>query len=166
MSGCIEAACENCANIEVGERRNQIAAITAGFLFFAGWWFAIDASATNYENTKDIFHICGVFASISMFMVNSISNGQLRGEEFGDYTGGCLGVMGSRIWFFFGFLMGFGSLIGAAWILFGEYLFGNPEHSNFNPKSMYPGVAFFLQNLFIFFSSVVYKFGRSEDQWS
>jgi hypothetical protein len=28
---------------------------------------------------------------------------------------------------------------------------------------VYPGVAVFLQNLFIFFSSVMYKFGRVED---
>jgi len=165
MSGCLEAPCENCANIDVGERRNQIAAILSGFLFFAGWWFAIDASATSYESTKDIFHICGVFASISMLMVNLVTNDQLRGESF-NHTDGCLGVMGSRIWFFFGFLMGFGSLIGAAWILFGEYLYPSPEHTNFRPVSNYPGVAFLLQNLFIFFSSIVYKFGRSEDQWA
>jgi hypothetical protein len=51
--------------------------------------------------------------------VNAVSNGQLRGESF---TTGCLGVRGARIWFFFGFLLGFGALIGASWILFGEYL--------------------------------------------
>ena len=51
--------------------------------------------------------------------VNAISNGQLRGES---YTEGCLGVRSARVWFFFGFLLGFGSLIGASWILFGEYV--------------------------------------------
>jgi hypothetical protein len=38
-------------------------------------------------------------------------------------------------------------------------------HGDFAPKSTYPGVAFFLQNLFIFLASVAYKFGRSEDMW-
>ena len=51
--------------------------------------------------------------------VNAVSNGQLRGES---YTTGCLGIRGARVWFFFGFLLGFGSLIGACWILFGEYV--------------------------------------------
>ena len=71
--------------------------------------------------------------------------------------------MGSKIWFFFGFLMGFGSLIGAGWILFGEYLFYDEQYTNFAPESMWPGFAFFLQNLFIFISSVIYRFGRSEE---
>jgi hypothetical protein len=53
------------------------------------------------------------------FRVNAVSNGQLRNES---YTTGCLGLMGARVWFFVGFLLGFGSLIGASWILFGEYL--------------------------------------------
>lgn len=107
--------------LDLGERRNKVASIAAGILFFSGWWFAIDAAACYPEKTelKDVFHICGVFATLSMFMVNAVSNGQLRGES---YTTGCMGVAGARIWFFIGFLLGFGSLIGAFWILFGEYV--------------------------------------------
>ena len=60
----------------------------------------------------------------------------------------------------------FSALLGSAWILFGEYVFPTDEaKSVFNPKSSYPGVAFFLQNLFIFSSSVIFKFGRNEDLW-
>ena len=110
-----------------------------------------------------------------------MSNGQLTGEA---YTTGCLGANGVRIWFFFGFLLGFGSLIGASWILFGEYVtesnqshsicyfwslmtvvFFSAEGKTFHPKSTYPGVAIFLQNACIFFASLIYKFGRSEDLW-
>ena len=54
-----------------------------------------------------------------LFRVNAVSNGQLRGES---YTTGCMGIGGARVWFFIGFLLGFGSLIGAFWILFGEYV--------------------------------------------
>ena len=96
-------------NVDLNEKRNKIASIVSGFLFFSGWWFAIDASATYYEDTRDVFHLCGVFATISMFMVNAVSNSLLRGEGF---TDGCLGPVGARIWFFFGFMMGFGSLLG------------------------------------------------------
>ena len=54
--------------------------------------------------------------------------------------------------------------LGSAYILFGEYVHDD-EAKTFNPKYTYPGVAFFLQNLFIFFASITYKFGRSEDMW-
>ena len=57
----------------------------------------------------DVFHLCGVFSTISMIMVNSVSNSVIRGESF---TEGVLGVGGARIWFFVGFLMGFASFIG------------------------------------------------------
>ena len=96
-------------NIDFSEKRNKIASIISGFFFFSGWWFALDASATYHQDTRDVFHLCGVFATISMFMVNAVSNSLLRGESF---TDGCLGPVGARIWFFFGFMMGFGSLIG------------------------------------------------------
>lgn len=55
--------------------------------------------------------------------INSVSNGQIRGES---YTDGCLGQTAARVWLFIGFLMGFGSLIAAAWILFGFYVVNNP----------------------------------------
>ena len=187
MSRLLEACPFECLqNVDLNEKRNKIASIASGFLFFSGWWFAIDASATYYEDTRDVFHLCGVFATISMFMVNAVSNSLLRGEGF---TDGCLGPVGARIWFFFGFMMGFGSLlgnylnfditgwhhkrrvpasklccVGSAYILFGEYVHDD-EAKTFNPKYTYPGVAFFMQNLFIFFASVIYKFGRSEDMW-
>merc|ERR1711879_472928 len=145
--------------LAVNDRRNLVASVASGILFFVGWWLAIDAAAcyTDKTDLKDVFHICGVFGTVSMLMVNAVSNRQLRGEG---YEYGCLGVNGVRIWFFFGFLMGFGSLIGAAWILFGEYV----SNTNFNPKTTYPGVAIFLQNACIFFASIIYKFGRSDTE--
>jgi len=150
-------------NIDLSEKRNKIASIISGFFFFSGWWFALDASATYHQDTRDVFHLCGVFATISMFMVNAVSNSLLRGESF---TDGCLGPVGARIWFFFGFMMGFGSLIGACYILFGEYVYVSDNvNNNFKPEHTYPGVAFFLQNVFIFLSSITFKFGRSEDMW-
>ena len=96
--------------------------------FFFGWWLAIDAAAVytakseeGYKtDLKDVFHICGVFATISMFMINGVSSAALESPD--SYTDGCLGTNGARIWFFFGCLMGFGSLIGASYILFGEYV--------------------------------------------
>ncbi len=71
--------------------------------------------------------------TLTNLRVNAVSNGQLRGEAF---TTGCLGVRGARIWFFFGFLLGFGALIGACWILFGEYLIPS-KHSSVHATKNY-----------------------------
>merc|ERR1712029_1214440 len=149
MAGCLDTV--KMPNMEwlettLRDRRNLVASISSGVLFFFGWWLAIDAAAcyTDKNDLKDVFHICGVFGTISMFMVNAVSNGQLTGEA---YTTGCLGANGVRIWIFFG-----------------EYV-TETEGKTFHPKSTYPGVAIFLQNACIFFASLIYKFGRSEDLW-
>ncbi|XP_064617685.1 transmembrane protein 50A-like [Liolophura sinensis] len=159
MSGFLDnCQCSRCDCIELGERRNAVAAVASGILFFTGWWLVIDA-ATMYQNQADFnhaYHTCGVIATLAFFMINSVSNGQIRGES---YTTGCMGQTGARIWLFLGFLLGFGALIAASWILFGFYVV--PP----NPPPQWPGIAVFLQNALIFFSALVFKFGRTEDLW-
>ena len=66
----------------------------------------VDASITDHENTKDLYHLCGVFSVLSLLMVNSISNGHLQSD--GLYTDGILSGVAAKIWFFVGFLFGFG----------------------------------------------------------
>jgi len=170
MSGCLERIrVPDMEWFREGNRRNLVASVVSGVLFFFGWWLAIDAAAVytakseeGYKtDLKDVFHICGVFATISMFMINGVSSAALESPD--SYTDGCLGTNGARIWFFFGCLMGFGSLIGASYILFGEYVTQH-ENATFKPTYTYPGVAIFLQNLFIFMASLIFKFGRSEEQ--
>ena len=65
-----------------------------------------DASVSDHDNTRDLYHLCGVFGALSLFMVNTVSNGQLQGDSL--YTDGLLGGVGAKIWFFLGFLVGFG----------------------------------------------------------
>ncbi|XP_064107750.1 transmembrane protein 50A [Macrobrachium rosenbergii] len=161
MPGCCVHIPENmpalCENWDPSERRNFIASVVSGCLFFLGWWFVIDAAAQYPSNDvfNHAYHACGVIATLAMLMVNTVSNGQIRGDM---YTDGCIGPFGARIWLFLGLMLSFGSIIAACWILFGGYVI---------PKSQiqWPGVAVFLQNMFIFFSSVIYKIGRSEDNW-
>ncbi|KXJ25714.1 transmembrane protein 50A [Exaiptasia diaphana] len=151
MSGCLDnITCPGWTDA-VAERRNLIASIIAGSLFHIGWWFLIDAAATSTFDPA--YHSPGVFSTVAVFMINAVSNAQVRGES---YTTGCLGQTGARVWLIIGFLMAFGSLIAACWILFGAYVVTEAE----NP---WPGVAIFLQNALIFFSAFVFKFGRSED---
>ncbi|XP_038575678.1 transmembrane protein 50B-like isoform X1 [Micropterus salmoides] len=143
--------------IDWGERRNAVASTAAGVLFFTGWWIMIDAAVTypTQDKMNHAFHTCGVFSTIAFFMINAVSNGQVRGDTYGE---GCLGRTGARLWLFIGFMMMFGSLIASIWILFGGYVVPKKE-------VVAPGLAVFFQNAFIFFSTLIYKFGRTEDLW-
>eukprot|EP00064_Thunnus_orientalis_P023095 superscaffoldBa00008407_g23323 len=102
----------------------------------------IDAAVTypSQEQLNHAFHTCGVFSTIAFFLINAVSNGQVRGDMYGE---GCLGRTGARLWLFLGFMMMFGSLIASIWILFGGYVV--PK------KEVAPGLAVFFQNAFIFF---------------
>jgi len=146
----------NCNTFFEGERRNTVASVAAGSLFFIGWWIIFDVAAAKYHDFDNAYYICGVLGTLALFMINVISNGQLRGDAF---TEGCLGPRGSRIWLFIGFVLGFGALIASGWILFAGYIFQK------GVETKWPGVAVFLQNFCIFLSALVYKFGRSEDLW-
>ncbi|XP_065786155.1 transmembrane protein 50A [Muntiacus reevesi] len=156
MSGFLEGLrCSEC--VDWGEKRNTIASIAAGVLFFTGWWIIIDAAVIypRMDEFNHSYHACGVIATIAFLMINAVSNGQVRGDS---YSEGCLGQTGARIWLFIGFMLAFGSLIASMWILFGGYVAKEKA-------VVYPGIAVFFQNAFIFFGGLVFKFGRTEDLW-
>lgn len=155
MTSCVESLqSSSCVWFEIGEKRNILVSALAGTLFFVGWWFIIDAHSKYPEEMSYAFHLCGVFGTLSLFMVNSVTNAQIRDDGFND---GCLGFRGARGWLFIGFVMGFAAMIAACWILFEDFIAaGAPHH--------WPGVGFFLQNVFIFLGSLTYKFGRIEEQ--
>ncbi|NP_998694.1 transmembrane protein 50A isoform X1 [Danio rerio] len=163
MSGFLDGIrCGDCeCNVDWGEKRNTIASIAAGVLFFTGWWIIIDAAIMypKEEQFHHAYHTCGVIATIAFLMINAVSNGQVRGDS---YSEGCLGQTGARIWLFIGFMLAFGSLIASMWILFGGFVVTGTEHKDL---SVYPGIAVFFQNAFIFFGGLVFKFGRTEDLW-
>lgn len=142
-----------CVWFEVGEKRNVLASICAGTLFFVGWWFIIDANAKYPDEMSKAYHVCGVFGTISLFMINSVSNAQIRGESF---DGGYFGARGARSWLFVGFVIGFAAVIAACWILFADFVAADAQHH-------WPGVGLFLQNVFIFLGSLTYKFGRTDE---
>lgn len=143
-----------CIWFERTVKRNVLMSMIAGTLFFVGWWIIIDANAKYPSEIANAYHVCGVFGTISLFMVNSVSNAQIREES----TGGRLGMKGARRWLFFGFAMGFGAVIAACWILFVNYVAVGAQHQ-------WPGVGLFLQNILIFLGSLTYKFGRIDDTW-
>ena len=123
---------------DLSEHRNKISSFLSGLFFFIGWWILIDAAANSpFKNNN--YHIPGVISTIAMIMVNCVSNAAVRG----DVDAGCLGQTGVRLWTMLSFLLAFGGLIGACYILFGEYVAKDESNA-------YPGVAGFLQNVFIF----------------
>jgi len=63
----------------------------------------------------------------------------------------------ARVILFLSFLFVFGSVIAGAWIMIALYIIPNAEH-------IYPGVAVFIQSLLIFASTLILKFGRTEDE--
>nr|ACQ59035.1 Transmembrane protein 50A [Anoplopoma fimbria] len=158
MSGFLDGIrCGDCeCNVDWGERRNTIASVAAGVLFFTGWWIIIDA-AVKYPDDglfHHAYHTCGVIATVAFLMINAVSNGQVRGDS---YSEGCIGQTGARVWLFIGFMLAFGSLIASMWILFGGFVV--PQK-----PVVYPGIAIFFQNAFIFFGGVgvqVWTYGGS-----
>ncbi|EHH28703.1 hypothetical protein EGK_19196 [Macaca mulatta] len=101
-----------CECIDWSEKRNAVASVVAG------WWIMIDAAVaySKPEELNHAFHTCGGFSTLAFFMINAVSNAQVRGDT---YESGCLGRTGARIWLFIGFMLMFGSLIASMWILFG-----------------------------------------------
>lgn len=158
MAGCFDNIQFNRPEwMDFSEKRNAIASVAAGALVFTGWWIIIDVAA-HYPSNDDFnhaFHVCGVMSTLSLFMINAVSNGQIRGDS---YTTGCMGQRGARVWLFLGFVLGFGSLIASCWILFGDYVIQGKD-------VQWPGIAIFLQNSFIFLGALIFKFGRTEDLW-
>jgi hypothetical protein len=73
---------------------------------------------------------------------------------------------------FFGFVLAFGGLFGATYLMIASYLINTPSPSqalldaNLNDPFMFmrwPGVAVFLQNIFIFVSNMMMRFARKSD---
>merc|ERR1712035_103398 len=156
----------------LGQNRNIVSTITSSFFFFTGWLIAIDSAVRcNISEFPDLqyldaYHTCGVFATLSFLLINSVSNSRLD-DDF--YEGGLCGGCGAKVWLFMGFMCSFGSVIASLWILFGAYVTNGPDIPDgsdalkYCPSSSYPGIAIFLQNFFILISTMVFKFGRSHD---
>ncbi|ENN74538.1 transmembrane protein 50B [Dendroctonus ponderosae] len=134
-----------------GNRKNAYASMVAGLLFFTGWWIIIDSETVHPGQIPAGYWMCGVAGTVSLIMVNSVSNALMRGDS---YDGGCMGTRGARVWIFLGFVMGFAAVIASCSIMLTVY-------TNRDLKS--PGVALFLQNTLICIASILFKFGRSED---
>lgn len=117
------------------------------------WWIVIGIAATAHPNeTPDFaYYICGILGTLSLIMVNTVSNEMLNGAG---YEGGVCGSSGIKIWLFTGFVLGFASVIASVWLMISEFTVSSKTTQ---------GVGIVLQNFFILFASLIYKFGRSDE---
>lgn len=118
------------------------------------WWIVIAIASTAEIGQAPAFayYVCGILGSISFIMVNTVSNEQLNGA--GGYEGGACGSSGIKIWLFTGFVLGFASVIASVWLMISEFSVSQKTTQ---------GIGIVLQNFFILFASLIYKFGRSDE---
>lgn len=73
-----------------------------------------------YPHSMDAIHvILGILGTISLFMVNSVTQAQLNGDV--GYAGGCMEARGARIWIFIGYVLGFAAIIAAIWVMVASF---------------------------------------------
>ncbi|XP_017480593.1 PREDICTED: transmembrane protein 50A [Rhagoletis zephyria] len=135
--------------------RNKNSSLIAGFLFFSGWWVLIDAMSVDNQHQITTGHVfIGVFGTISFFMVNTVKNSHISEENTSES-----GAQIAKIWLLIGFVMGFASIVAAVWVMIDDFI-------NNTKKDNWPGVALLMQNVLILIGSLVYKFGRNEEDWN
>jgi len=139
-------------DVNIISRRNLMSAVVSSILFFGAWWIIIGIAATADKSSAPSFsyYICGILGTLSLIMVNTVSNEMLNGTG---YEGGICSTHGVKIWLFAGFVLGFASVIASVWLLISE----------FTDQLKVQGVGIVLQNVFILFASLIYKFGRNDE---
>ena len=136
--------------------RNKIASIGSGVLFFGAVWLMIDTSVayTPSGEWSNAYFLLTLAGTVAMFMINSVSNNQVTGQAMEESI---LGTKGARLWMMTAFFLSFASIVASLWIMFAEFVLVQGNIPN------WPGLVIFFHSLFIFFASLVYKFGRSEE---
>jgi hypothetical protein len=82
-------------------------------------------------------------------MVNVISKDMI---DRNGYEGGICGRNGAKIWIFFGFFIGFISVIASLGLFITKYQHG----------MIYQAYAIVVQNVFILLASIIFRFGKKE----
>lgn len=132
---------------------NYYCSMIGGVLFFTGWWILIDVSASypTVVHLNKVYYLPGLFATASLLVVNMFPIDVMHDSYYYSERP-CCGPLQIKICLFLGLTIAFGSLIGACFILINDFILGPEKHA-------WPGVGIFLQNLCIFSSNMVIKFG-------
>jgi len=142
----------------------SVTSIISGCLFAVAWWFWIDAhvyldygmSSEERDKTPTIlfyYYIPGIVGTIGLLMANIISLDSLNPYSF--LFDPDVGAK-VKLWLFLSFIISFGAMAASFWIMAGIYM---PPH---NSGNQYPGIAIAVQNVLIFFCSLILLWGRSQ----
>lgn len=135
--------------------------ILSGALFGAAWWLWLDAvvhSAFLGVTVPAIAYIPGCIATVALLMINFIHR-----EELNDYDPFSDGEdCGVRTWLFFSYVVSFGSLVGAVWIMVEDFS-TNPDLTS---DEKWPGVAGIIQTFLILGSGLLFWVSRSSQSGS
>ncbi|CAD5206864.1 unnamed protein product [Bursaphelenchus okinawaensis] len=157
MAACFNLNLDSLHEIDWETKRNHIASVASGFLFFLGIWIYIDTAVVyDKKDWNNAYIMVTIASALGMFMVNAVSNRTVQGIS---YDEGILGTRGARLWLMIAFVLSFASLVAGLWLMFSDYVLQTGDHTN------WPGIALFLNNFLIFCASLVYKFGRLEELW-
>ena len=133
---------------------NAALACTASLFFFSGWWIMIALIAENLVDVCEF--LPGLFATAGMVIVMLIPISLIQQPNlYASNT--CCGTLIIRTCLLVGFMVSFGSVIGASYILFNGYLLDKEQ------MNKWPGFGILLQTLFIFFAAVLLKCTKSSD---
>jgi hypothetical protein len=133
---------------------NLTLACSAGILFSSGWWLMIGLLAENAVTV--VGFLPGVFSSVALIIVNMIPISLIQEPTLYAPSSRC-GRLTVKTCLLIGFMIAFGSLIGACYILFNDYVLDAEE------RNKWPGCGIFLQNLLIFAAAVLLKLRRSQE---
>eukprot|EP00899_Mesostigma_viride_P004253 jgi/Mesvir1/13829/Mv15979-RA.1 len=124
----------------------------AGAVFGAGWWFWVDAcvlSAMAGTKVPFVHFLPGIVAVIAIIMINLVDKRDLNENSVYDEGAGCR----SRTFLFLSYLISFGALGGATWVLVAGY-------ASKAGVDTWPGVASIIQCILIITSGIIYWTSR------
>eukprot|EP00126_Sphaerothecum_destruens_P007305 Sdes_comp19795_c0_seq1m11885 len=156
MSGCFDDGCACCWALlpDFSDVRYSIVSYTSGILFSLGWWLFVDAVAVGHISW--VFIIPGIVSTLSLFVINAISTSQMDDS----FSNGPISGWVARVWLMVGFILGFAGLISAGWIMFQCFIYNNSD------KNHGYGISLFLSNLSLLLSSLLFKFGRMQEDYA
>ena len=136
---------------------SSVCSLTAGLLFGIGWLLWVDNVAFNSVTYNQSIHgshfLPGIMQTMSLIMINLIAWETVSSDSgFGDEGGGCL----AKAWIFVAFCLSFGALIGSFWIVAQQM--HSPTQGVASVESAMRGL---MQNLLIFFASLLFRVGRT-----
>lgn len=122
----------------------------SGMLFGFGWWFWMDAVLVNHVSKVEQF-IPGIIATLAVLIMNLVTREDVSDyDPFDDDN-----IRRSRFWLFISYVLSFGAIVGAVWMLLQDYALKQSE-----VESIWPGVAGVFQVSLVLSSGLVFFLSR------